>query len=686
MKRFGERLLPFLCGVAGSFWTVREFLRFVYVGERENFWSLLLCLAVWELVFTRACALPYLVLGILVILCPAFYVELQWPMVCLLFISYVILHGVGKPRAAGIAAGVLLLSLGVGGWLGYGRGEGLSERVFVVDRYVDRLYRSWNGMSEDGMFENGNVGRGNNYRSGDVQLDLAVENAPGEAVYLRGFEGRDYIGSRWTPADESDFYREMEELLYNGKMRRLQELQGNLRFILNYGSIDDWAAMLNGRPYRREGSRKLYLHQAGRSGRRYVPYYSFHASSLLEYYREAEWGEVEAYLYYEASEMDPERMNSNRGYYGQTAILMLRKYGDYVEENYLGVDEGRLPRLAALCEAHPCDSPEEATEFIRETLQADTDYTRTPGITPVNQDVVEYFLFESKRGYCLHYASAATLMYRMYGIPARYVTGYVAYPADFEEQEDGSFGAALTDYRKHAWVEIYSEELGWTPVEMTPAAAGAEILPVPDWLLSQYVQGEDGPGEGVGTGEGEGSEGSGEVRAEEDVLEDEEEDEADQEEKDEDGEDEEEPERDLNGNRKDRGKAFPRALWGAVSVLGLAAALYCRRMMYLERLKNMEIRRIFYRLLKIVNRTKGLKGYRGTEEDFVQRLSEEFPALSGEEAQKLMSIVEEAAYGQEKSWGEEKREWVYGFYLRVLQEWRGRLNLLRRFFYDWIVL
>ena len=61
-------------------------------------------------------------------------------------------------------------------------------------------------------------------------------------------------------------------------------------------------------------------------------------------------------------------------------------------------------------------------------------------------------------------------MYRLYGIPARYAAGYAVSPEEFSPQEDGSFRAVLTDGQAHAWAEIYVDEVGWIPVEMTPPA------------------------------------------------------------------------------------------------------------------------------------------------------------------------------------------------------------------------
>jgi hypothetical protein len=76
---------------------------------------------------------------------------------------------------------------------------------------------------------------------------------------------------------------------------------------------------------------------------------------------------------------------------------------------------------------------------------------------------VTYFLTESHRGYCVHYASAAVLLLRMDGIPARYVSGYTAQLSHGE--------AVVPDSAAHAWVEVYVDGYGWYPVEVTPDAA-----------------------------------------------------------------------------------------------------------------------------------------------------------------------------------------------------------------------
>ena len=78
------------------------------------------------------------------------------------------------------------------------------------------------------------------------------------------------------------------------------------------------------------------------------------------------------------------------------------------------------------------------------------------------------FLTRSQAGYSVHYATAAAMMFRYYGIPARYVEGYLVTPEDAASMEAGE-PYALDDSHAHAWVEYYQDGVGWLPFETTPA-------------------------------------------------------------------------------------------------------------------------------------------------------------------------------------------------------------------------
>lgn len=107
-----------------------------------------------------------------------------------------------------------------------------------------------------------------------------------------------------------------------------------------------------------------------------------------------------------------------------------------------------------------------------------TSYTLYPPELPEDEDPIEYFLMTSKRGYCMHYASAATMLLRYMDVPARYATGYVVDSKDFDEEtEEGNtvYKATVKDDMAHAWVEIYLEGVGWVPIEVT-RGYNSEIL------------------------------------------------------------------------------------------------------------------------------------------------------------------------------------------------------------------
>jgi transglutaminase-like putative cysteine protease len=135
-------------------------------------------------------------------------------------------------------------------------------------------------------------------------------------------------------------------------------------------------------------------------------------------------------------------------------------------------------------------SPLSAAETIARLLGQETVYDPDTPVTPEGQDFVKYFLITSKRGYCMHYASAATLLLRYLGVPARYVAGYTA---DVVANQT----VTVPDQNAHAWVEVYVDGYGWQPVEVTPGFTlpGTESFittpsPTPSQSLSPSEQPE----------------------------------------------------------------------------------------------------------------------------------------------------------------------------------------------------
>ena len=104
-------------------------------------------------------------------------------------------------------------------------------------------------------------------------------------------------------------------------------------------------------------------------------------------------------------------------------------------------------------------------QFIRQTLWKQCSFSESVKKLPKGEDYVEYFLFDRKKGDSTAFASAAALMFRECGVPARYVVGYAAPANLFTENSEGNYSAVLQDDNAHAWVEIYVPGAGWMPVE-----------------------------------------------------------------------------------------------------------------------------------------------------------------------------------------------------------------------------
>lgn len=104
-------------------------------------------------------------------------------------------------------------------------------------------------------------------------------------------------------------------------------------------------------------------------------------------------------------------------------------------------------------------------------------YSLKAGMLPEGEDFVRRFMSDSNKGSCTHFASAAVLLFRSIGIPARYAEGFVISSSDIasgEKNPDGSVTVSVPDSSAHAWAEIYIMDYGWIPVEMTPGYSSAE--------------------------------------------------------------------------------------------------------------------------------------------------------------------------------------------------------------------
>lgn len=142
-------------------------------------------------------------------------------------------------------------------------------------------------------------------------------------------------------------------------------------------------------------------------------------------------------------------------------------YKAFVYDTYLEIPSTTENELRRIAEQEGFLDSEltvsEKIEMVKNYISNSKTYSLKTPKMPSGKDFATWFLNESDTGYCVHFATAGTLMLRALGIPARYVTGY--YATAYANQT-----VTVTTDNAHAWVEYYSDTAGWIPLECTPSS------------------------------------------------------------------------------------------------------------------------------------------------------------------------------------------------------------------------
>lgn len=148
------------------------------------------------------------------------------------------------------------------------------------------------------------------------------------------------------------------------------------------------------------------------------------------------------------------------------------EYPEWITERYLQVPENIAPTLRELAEEitapydNKFDKAQAITNYLRNEIEYTTEITSKP---PENKDPVLWVLFDYKKGFCMYYASAETLMLRSIGIPARMAVGFAE--GAFNEIDERY---VVTFEDAHAWPEVYFPGIGWVEFEPTGNQAPIE--------------------------------------------------------------------------------------------------------------------------------------------------------------------------------------------------------------------
>ncbi|MCK9382168.1 MAG: DUF3488 and transglutaminase-like domain-containing protein [Sulfuritalea sp.] len=95
-------------------------------------------------------------------------------------------------------------------------------------------------------------------------------------------------------------------------------------------------------------------------------------------------------------------------------------------------------------------------------------YTLNPPL--LGSDIVDEFLFDTKRGFCEHFAASFVFALRAAGVPARVVAGYQGGEVN---PVDGYL--VVRQYDAHAWTEVWIAGRGWVRIDPTAISAPSRI-------------------------------------------------------------------------------------------------------------------------------------------------------------------------------------------------------------------
>ena len=465
----------------------------------------------------------------------------------------------------------------------------IQKSVNYTKRYKQNLIDFWENKQAEFFTEKTGVGGVNGGELGRVDrleqdnkihLKVTIGEKPKDRMYLMGFIGETYTGHEWEEIsgyeDTGIFYSTMANDKEYGSLSDMIEVEyidANKEY-----DYQPYGSSLYGGKKRTLSDKQIF---------QYYPY-----DIVKTFPNSSEMAKIE-------------------GIYGSGFVDRYKTVSREVEENFSGEVEKSISGTDI----------ETIAEEVSELFRRQTEYSLHPGKTPEDRDFAEYFFFENRKGYCTHYATVATLFFRIKGIPARYVSGYMIEAGEFEKQKDGKYMAVVTGRNAHAWTEVYYREGGWLPVETTPGYAKVE-KPIEEEPFNEES------GNFI-------SETPKDLPRQEKPA-------------------KQEPQKSKEEKKKEHTDLFmiTAGVLAGVAVMGGSVTVYLLRKKKKRKRRaveyNEEIQELFHQIYHKLLRRKKITGKEELNQEFLEKICSAYPEISNEIGEKVLDIVYRANYGKEQ--------------------------------------
>ena len=451
-----------------------DFLPFVVGALGITLWLVLLIALLWKIhpcllffVVAICFCIPFFVWGVR----PELFSVLSFLIFCFFFFA---------PSFWGGALGtVILVALLAGGSiLGLTNTDKMStaQKNWNKERYQENA-----SVLPEGKFSKAKKVK----RSDKVALEVTLHKK--NSYYLRGFVGTTYENNAWETSNEdwNVFGTDSSMLAASG-----QEAYSSLLWLHNkdfYGNTAMYHFVRQKKLADGKADPSLYILSVKNVGANrkylYLPYECAVSPSDYENDGTAAINKTEnlfASGIHGAGEYSFKTMETMAGKLKSATTItggnsnvssqkMTESYKEYVNSTCLFLNKETKTLISSATEGTLQDnlSVLAIINRVKNFMKSSITYTENPGTIPKGEDFAKWFFEDKKSGYDVQYAAAAVMMFRYYGIPSRYVEGYLLTPENVNNAGTSEQVNVSQKYA-HAWPEIYLDGMGWIPVEVTP--------------------------------------------------------------------------------------------------------------------------------------------------------------------------------------------------------------------------